>query len=293
MGNALRSFAREPLLHFLLLGAAIFAAYSLVARGTGNEPGRIVVTQGQLSSMKESFTRTRQRPPTTEEWEGLIRDRVREEVYYREALALGLDKDDLIIRRRLQQKMEFVSDGIAAQATPTDAELNAYLRAHPDKFRAEQQFTFRQLYLNPEKHGKNLGRDTGLLLARLNQSADTTAISALGDSIMLEHQFAHASARDVGNLFGEKFAAGLGNLSRGRWQGPVESSYGVPVVFLAERMDTRLPALDDVRDAVRREWSSAQQADAATRFYQALLRKYAVSIEAPSPANTPEPVAAR
>ena len=120
--------------------------------------------------MLDSFTQTRQRPPTQEEWEGLIRDRVRQEVFYREALALGLDKDDLIIRRRLQQKMEFVSDDVAAQAQPTDAELNAYLQAHPDSFRVDQRFTFRQVYLNPEKHGKSLARDAAQLLAQLNQA---------------------------------------------------------------------------------------------------------------------------
>ena len=112
----MKQLIREPLLHFLLLGAAIFAGYSLVSKGSSGEPGRIVVTQGQLASMREGFTRTRQRTPTREEWEGLIRARVREEVYYREALALGLDKDDTVIRRRLQQKMEFVSDDVAAQA---------------------------------------------------------------------------------------------------------------------------------------------------------------------------------
>ena len=144
---------KEPLLHFLLLGAAIFVIYGLVSKGSSGEPGRIVITQGQLASMLESFTATRQRTPTQEEWEGLIRARVREEVYYREALALGLDKDDIVIRRRLQQKIEFVSDDVAAQAAPTDAELNAYLQAHPDAFRVEPQFTFRQVYLNPEKHG--------------------------------------------------------------------------------------------------------------------------------------------
>jgi hypothetical protein len=118
--------------------------------------------------MREGFTRTWQRPPTRAEWEGLIRDRVREEVYYREALAFGLDKDDLIIRRRLRQKMEFVTEDIVAQAQPTADELQKYLRAHPDEFRVEQQFTFRQSYLNPEKHGEHLARDAAQLLAKLN-----------------------------------------------------------------------------------------------------------------------------
>ena len=138
----MKRILREPLLHFLLLGAVIFAAYNLVSKHTSNDPGKIVVTQGQLASMWEGFVRTRQREPNQEEWEGLIRQRVREEVFYREALALGLDKDDTIIRRRLQQKMEFVSDDVSAQAQPTDAELNAYLQANPDSFRAAEKFTF-------------------------------------------------------------------------------------------------------------------------------------------------------
>jgi len=111
-----------------------------------------------------------------EELEGLIRERVREEVYYREALALGLDKDDLIIRRRLQQKMEFVSENIATQAPPTDADLNAYLRAHSDEFRVEQQFTFRQLYLDPQKHGANLARDVTCVLPSRRSKRTSTSV---------------------------------------------------------------------------------------------------------------------
>ena len=192
MANLIKKLAREPLLHFLLLGAAIFVAYSLVSRHTGIEPGKIVVTQGQLASMWASFTNTRQREPTREEWEGLIRERVREEVYYREALALGMDKDDLIIRRRLQQKMEFVSDDVSARPQPTDDELRAYLQVHPDSFRVDQRFTFSQVFLNPERHGKDLTRDTEQLLAQLNREGSKTDISAMGDSITAGSQLRRA-----------------------------------------------------------------------------------------------------
>jgi hypothetical protein len=275
--------SREPLVHFLLLGAAIFVAYSLVSKRTSGEPGKIVVTQGQIASMWEGFTRTWQRPPTRQELEGLIRDRVREEVYYREALALGLDKDDLIIRRRLRQKMEFVTDDVVALAQPTDDELRAYLQAHPDLFRVEQKFTFRQVYLNPEKHGENLARHTAQLLAKLNQAGGKTNLAPLGDPFLLEHEFENASAREVRNTFGEKFAAALGNLSPGQWQGPVESGYGVHVVFLAERTEGPLPPLEDVRDAVRREWDNARRLEANEKFYQELLKRYTVTIENPEP----------
>ena len=151
--------------------------------------------------------------PRTRNWQGLIRDRVREEVYCREAMALGLDKDDTVIRRRLRQKMEFVSDDIAAQTEPTDADLNAYLQAHPDTFRVEQRFTFRQVYLNPEKHGENLARDAAQLLAQLKQAGGKADVSALGDSFLLEHDFTAVPASEVAKQFGEEFAAKLGGLA--------------------------------------------------------------------------------
>ena len=158
-------------MHFLLLGAAIFAAYSLVAKGTTGEPGKIVVTQGQLASMMESFTRTRQRPPTSEEWEGLIRDRVREEVYYREALALGLDKDDIIIRRRLQQKMEFVSNDIAAPSPADRCRIECVSEGAPGHVsRGASDSRFARCISIPEQPRRKTGARRRAMLARLKQA---------------------------------------------------------------------------------------------------------------------------
>ena len=226
----MKKLLREPLGHFLLLGAAIFVAYSLVSKGASDAPGKIVITQGQIASMVEAFTLTWQRPPTSDEVRGLVRDRVREEIYYREAMALGLDKDDTVIRRRLRQKMEFVTDDVGARAQPTDDELNAYLRTHSDNFRTEQKFTFRQLYLDPKKHGESIARDAAQLLAKLNQTAADTDIAAMGDPFLLDYNFIAVPASEVAKQFGEKFATTLGGLSLGRWQGPIESAYGVHLV---------------------------------------------------------------
>lgn len=277
----MKNILREPLLHFLLLGAAIFAAYSLVANRSSGEPGKIVVTQGQVESLAAGFARTWQRPPTDKEMAGLVSDRVREEVYYREAMALGLDKDDTVIRRRLRQKMEFVSDDIAAQAEPTDSDLNAYLRAHAGKFPVEPRFTFRQVYLNPDKHRANLAGDTARLLAQLKQSGDKADVSALGDTFLLEHDFTALPAGEVAKLFGESFAAKLGGLQPGQWQGPVESGYGVHLVKVSERSEGRLPALAEVREVVRREWDNARRKEANEKFFQELLKRYVVTIEQP------------
>ena len=279
----MKRIIQEPLVHFLLLGAVLFIAFSLMPKSvSSSDGGKIVITQGQLASMLEGFTRTRQRPPTSEEWEGLIRERVREEVYYREALALGLDRDDTIIRRRLQQKMEFVSDDVAAQTAPNDTELNLYLQAHPDKFRLEQQFTFRQLYFNPEKHGVNLARDVAVLLAKLNQAGGDNGWAAMGDPFMLDHDFKDLPAGEITRQFGENFTAKLSALSPGQWHGPIESGFGAHVVFVSQRTEGRVPALADVREAVIRDWSDARRIEAKEKFYQELVKRYTVTVEQPA-----------
>jgi hypothetical protein len=281
----MKKILREPLLHFLLLGAAIFAAYFLVSKDSSDEPGKIVISEGEVAAMAEGFARTWRRPPTREEVEGLIRDWVQEEVYCREAMALGLDENDTIIRRRLRQKMEFVTDDVAALAEPTDDELSAFLRAHADTFRVQRQFTFSQVYLNPERHGENLARDTEQLLAQLQQTGDKADVSALGDSFLLEHKFQSLPASEVVKQFGDKFAAKLGELSPGQWQGPVESGYGVHLVLVSDRTEGRVPALPEVRDAVRRELASARRLEANEKFYRDLLKRYVVMIERPKSAE--------
>ena len=244
------------------------------------------MTQGQIEHLVTGFAKAWQRPPAPEELAGLIRDQVREEVYCREAMAMGLDKDDTIIRRRLRQKLEFVSNDIAGMAEPTDADLNAYFQAHPETFRLEPRFTFRHVYLNPEKHRDSLARDATQLLAQLNQAGGGADLSVLGDSFLLEHQFTAVPASEVVKQFGAKFAQKLSGLSPGQWQGPVESGYGVHLVLVSERTEARLPTLVEVRPAVRHEWANTQRLKANEKFYQDLLKRYTVTIERSEPVET-------
>jgi hypothetical protein len=281
----MKKLLREPLLHFLVLGVAIFAAYGLVSKRRSDEPGKIVISAGQVASIAEAFTRTWRRPPTSEELDGLIRDRVQEEVYSREAMALGLDKDDPIIRRRLRQKMEFVTDDVAALAEPTDDQLGDYLKAHADAFRVEREFTFSQVFLNPERHRESLGRDTAELLAQLRQTGENVDLSELGDSFLLERKFQSLPVSEIVKQFGEKFAARLNELSPGQWEGPIESGYGVHLVLISERTEGRVPELAEVRDAVRREWANARRLESNEKFYAELLKRYVVTIERPSAAR--------
>jgi hypothetical protein len=275
----MKRILREPLLHFFLLGVAIFAAYHVVSKPGDARPGTIVITQAQIAAMGEGFARTWRRPPLPDELEGLIRDRVQEEVYCREAIALGLDKDDAVVRRRLRQKMEFVTDGIAKVAEPTDNELGEYLQAHADTFRVQRQFTFSHVFLDPQKHGETLAADTAQLLAQLKRAGGNADISALGDPFLLDHTFVAVPSGEVAKQFGEKFAAKLGGLSPGQWQGPIESGYGAHLVFVSERTEGRVPALAEVREAVRRDWIDARRVQGNEKFYAELLKHYSVTIE--------------
>ena len=282
--STLGRFVREPLMHFLLLGVLIFAAFKLISSET-IEPGRILITQGRIVSLETAFSRTWRRPPTASELEGLIRDYIRDEVFAREAVALGLDKDDTIIRRRLRQKLEFVSEDVVAHAEPTDEQLREYLKAHADAFRVDRRFTFRQVYLNPQQRGTNLRRDASQLLAQLRRSGGQTDVSALGDSLLLENDFKAIAAAEVVKQFGEQFAATLGEVLVGQWQGPLESGFGVHLVLMTERTDGSMPALEDVRAAVRREWINARRLETNEKFYRTLLQRYTVTIERPEVAK--------
>jgi hypothetical protein len=284
---------REPLLHFLLLGTAIFFAHHLISGRAADEPGKIVISQGEIASMAVGFSRTWQRSPTREELEGLIRDRVREEVYCREAIAMGLANDDMIIRRRLRQKLEFVTDDVAALTDPTDAELSEYLRTHSDVFRADSRFTFNQVYLSPEKHDGTLSQDAAQLLAKLNAKGDDANVSAFGDLFLLENTFAEVPAKEIAKQFGEKFAASLSQLEPGQWHGPVESGYGVHLVFLARRTEGRMPELNEVRDVVQREWANARRLESNEKFYQELLKRYTVTVEGLEPVEKQKKLVAK
>ena len=288
----MKRLLKEPLLHFLILGALVFGAHEVFTRGSELPPQSIVVTQAQVESLAASFARAWRRPPTRSELDGLIREHVREEVYYREALALGLDRDDTVVRRRLRQKMEFLLIDPYAQPEPSENDLRRYLADHPESFRVDRTYSFSQVFLSPERHGDRLEAEAGALLARLRREGNQVDLSVVGDPMLLEHGFDDVSATDVGKLFGDKFEDRLGELEPGVWQGPIESGYGVHLVLVRKRTEGRTAEFDEVRDAVRSHWLTARQEQGREDLFQSLLSRYTVTIEAaePAPAGGSGPV---
>ena len=193
--SALRSVLREPLLHFIVLAAALFRTKCVACAGRQQHQGRDQGERTSVHSLAENFRRTWQRPPTPQELDAMVADYVREDVLVREALALGLDRDDTIVRRRLRQKMEFISEEAAGLLQPTDQELTGYLEAHPDAFRSEAVFTFTQVFIDPAKRGKAADADARQLLAVLRQK-NATDVTTLGDRLtLLDSRYEAIAAR--------------------------------------------------------------------------------------------------
>ena len=274
----IKRLLREPLLHFLLLGTVLFAAHGILSRGAGGEAGRIVVTQDQIDGMARLFARARQRAPSDVELEELVRGHVREEVLYREGLALGLDRDDPIIRRRVAQKLEFISESAEA-IEPDDGELQAYLDSHRELFAVEPSVSFRHIYLDPQRREATLAADAERLLTELNSPASGLDAARLGDPTTLPPAFERASASEIKNSLGNQFAKGLARVVPGPWSGPIESGYGLHLVQVSQRTEPRAPALADVREAVKRERQLTRRAEAFEKSYRNLLQRYTVTIE--------------
>jgi hypothetical protein len=272
---------RDRVVGFGVLGAGVFAASTVLDRSVPRSPDRIVVTGGRIAQLAEDFARLHRRPPSPDEQQALIRDYLHEEVSYREAVALGLDRDDPVIRQRLRQKMEFLFDDVGGLADPTDAQLAAYLGRHPDAFRSDPLVTFEQIYLDPQRRGTRLADDGSDLLERLNAGAADAA--TLGDPFLLDHRFAALPSSEVAKLFGDGFAGALQQVAVGRWQGPIPSGYGSHLVLVRERTAGGMPALAEVRDAVRRAWQAAERRKTKDELYASLLSRYAVTVEGPRP----------
>jgi len=276
----LKRLIREPLVHFLLLGALLFGWSAWQGGGTAGS-NRIVVTPGVVDYLAAGFHRTWKRAPSDIELKGLIDEHVKEEIAAREAMAMGLDRDDIVIKRRLRQKLEFLLVDEAATTPPTDAELQAWLDKHPDSFRVEPTLAFRQVLLRPESRGASMTADATKLLARLRAAGPEVATHDLGDASMLPAETPLQPLREVANSFGQDFADALMKIAPGQWSGPVESSFGLHLVLVRERTDGAAADLATVRPLVEREVLAERRKAEMQALYERLLAKYSVSIESP------------
>lgn len=270
----LKKVLREPMLHFLAIGAGLFIAFGALNPSEAENPDKIVVSSGQIEQLEAGFTKTWSRPPTPQERQRLISEYIRDEVFYREALNLGLDEGDGLIRRRLRQKLGFILEDVSALTPPSDEDLQLFLIAFEDRFRLDPKLSFQHIYLSPDRRN-DIGQDAKDILTRVQAGEDA---ALLGDPIMLPPSYELASVAQIRRDFGEEFAGSLASVPVGTWVGPVRSGFGAHLVLVSDKTPGRLPDLAEVRDLVAREWQLEQKKALEEETFQKLLSRYDVTV---------------
>jgi peptidyl-prolyl cis-trans isomerase C len=280
----LKRWIREPLLHFLVIGALLFAIYAYVNRGRGGfeSSKQILITWDELRQMDIYFESQWHRQPTPQELSAMVEDRVREEVLYREALAMGLDKDDEIVKRRMAQKMQFIAEDVAAAHEPSTAELKAWFDKNKEKFALPSRYSFRHRYFSPDQRGKNAHDDAEKALAKIaGQPEDSKLAAAVGDRFMFQDYYGDRTPEAIAKEFGPQFAVSMEKLKPGSWQGPVESGYGWHLVYVDTIIPGRIPAFEEMESDAKTAWLAQQKQVAWAKAYKEMRDRYTVLLPAP------------
>lgn len=277
----MKSLFQHPLVHILILGVLVAAAILIVRGPTGGDSeNRIVVTAADLIHLRARFARTWQREPTDAELRNEVEGHIRGEVLYHEALNRGYDRDDLVVRRAMQQKMEMLAQSQALQTPPSDDEVEAFFAMRREHYRQPAVITFNHVYLNPDEHGQNLDTVAAALLERLRrEQPPAMELNAWGDPIMLETHFARSTEDDIGRTFGSEFADTVVSLPVGEWAGPVQSGYGLHLVRITELEASRLPELDEVVSEVLADMEYETGRASKEVLFQEIAQTYQVVLD--------------
>jgi hypothetical protein len=277
---------REPLLHFLLLGACLFGLYAWIGGPEQAEDNsrRIVVSNADIQWIQTTWLKRWGRPPSETELENMIQDFVREQVLYREALAMGLDRDDVIIRRRMATKMQFLFNDLAEREELTEEDIQQWFEAHIKDYVKPEHVSFEHIYFNVDRRGEKATKDAEALLAKLKLSEiSSDSLHQHGDSFMLQSEYPLKSQSEIRQLFGIDFSQSLFQLETGSWQGPIASSYGLHLVRVNHRAEATTPTFEAIRERARNDLISERRRLANEKFYENLRERYDVVIADISP----------
>jgi peptidyl-prolyl cis-trans isomerase C len=274
-----RRSTREPLLHFLLIGLVLFVVYDQMhpSSETKSESNRIVLTSDDFEQLGVTWLAQGRPPPTPEQMQSLIELKVREEVLYREGMALGLDKDDTIVKRRIAQKMEFLAEGASIDSNPSSGTLKAWFKDNSQRFSLPPRVSFRHVYFSPDRRGEHAREGAEQALVQLaGKSADWKDVGIMGDPFMDQDYYSGRSVEDMAKLFGSSFAREVVGIKPGSWQGPIESGYGWHLVFIDSSSPSRIPEFEEIEPEIKSEWIDDQRAEFKRKTYEAMRARYQV-----------------
>jgi len=271
---------RDPLFHFVVLGVLFFLVYT-GARGflATDETRQVVVTESDISLLAEGWSRRWMRPPTEQELRGLVEARVREEILYREALKLGMDYNDGIVRRRMVQKMDLLSQDLSVLADPTDQELQDFFGERQNDYRFPPRLSFSHVYFNVDERGAAGEQDALNVLDEIRrQNPIETRAPDRGDRFILGYDYEALSPDEVSREFGGLFAEALFELDPG-WQGPIRSGFGIHLVYVGDRSDDRLPEIVEIRRQLVNDYNRWRQESAKEQLFEILSEPYNVEFD--------------
>ena len=276
--SVLRSVLQQPLVHFLLLGALIFVAFSVLEGDDGAvQEDVIVVDLETVRQLSASYENTWRRKPNDTELAGLIDDYIREEVLVREAEAFGLDENDVIIRRRLRQKMEFLVESAVAALQPSDEELEAFFKSKVEGYTRAGRIALEQVFVGAEADGAKIDA----IKVALESGTDSATV---GERSLLPPNTPLTTRTAIDGTFGTGFYAAVSDLPEGVWSGPVRSGYGLHLVRIIKREDARVPQFEEVRERLEHDWRKDKTAELSNKEYQRMLSRF--SVKRPDPAET-------
>jgi len=262
---------QEPLLHFLVVGSLLFFYLSSTDTETKSQ---VTISQGKIKQLTAQFTKTRQRTPSDEELDALIENQIREDLAFEHGVQMGLVENDSIIKRRVQQKIEFMLNDSIGSIEPSLEDLETYLTTHKEQYTIEPVYAFRHIYINPEQHD-----DVNAFILELQSNNLDKSYRNVGDSMMMQSEFVDISTAHIARLFGRKFSKNLDAISLKRWQGPVKSGYGVHLVYIDNKIPKHLATLEEVETQLRRDFRVDAQKKAVNSFYDELKVQYDVKVE--------------
>lgn len=274
----MKKWVREPLVHFVVLGALIFGISSWFSQEAPGERD-IYVSLARQDNLRQLFERTWQRPPSDSEMQGLIDDFIREEIAYRESRKRQLDSDDIVIRRRLRQKLELLAEDVASLVPPSDEVLLELLENEPEQYRQPAVFSLQQLFFSEDDQLQSIEQQIQAALEDLQSGATDTELLPSGSTSMLPASMSDVSEVHVDRVFGDGFALAVLQFEEGIWSGPVRSGFGLHLVRVDDVTTGYLPEIDEVRDELQRDWLYDRRNAAIDELYAQFSENYNIEVE--------------
>lgn len=279
---SIKRLLREPLLHFLLIGLLLFWLFNVISGARGGADRRIVLNDATVAAIIQRYQSVWQRPPTSQELHGLLDAYIHEEVLYRTGLTMGLEQDDPVVRRRVLQKLDVISEEHDAASAPSDADLERYLKAHAARYARPTDIGLDQVLFDPVRRAGHLEADVTAALAKLMAGARAAGI---GDNSLLPSHVPPSSTDQLTRDFGNDFVSGLAPLPLNKWAGPVRSGYGIHLVRVTSITPGRPATLEEVREALTRDWENDRRIEANDAYYRKRRKDFSVVVEAKLPAD--------